>query len=191
MRRPGAAHSVAWKHQKTGDSAGFQNLRLTETRGLHLPDEPQQWQIGPGLSKSFQQPYKTITKCIDLDEPACISNEDTLSEQVQAPNCRNRRLLVRPLPTDQPGMRGSVSITRKLPSAAYWVMEMHKLLHRSNVRSLRDGTWTILTHILWEFKVSLSQNQIDLQMSVFRENSPIWVQVEHKVDGGNSGTAPT
>ncbi|KAG5441188.1 hypothetical protein CSKR_102397 [Clonorchis sinensis] len=34
------------------------------------------------------------------------------------------------------------------------------------------------------------KNQIDLQMSVFLENSPIWVQVEHKVDG-TSGTAPT
>ncbi|KAG5449056.1 hypothetical protein CSKR_100287, partial [Clonorchis sinensis] len=31
---------------------------------------------------------------------------------------------------------------------------------------------------------------ICLQMSVFLEISPIWVQVEHKVDG-NSGTAPT
>ncbi|KAG5454707.1 hypothetical protein CSKR_104919 [Clonorchis sinensis] len=30
MRRPGAAHSVAW------------NIRLTETRGLRLPDEPQE-----------------------------------------------------------------------------------------------------------------------------------------------------
>ncbi|KAG5441516.1 hypothetical protein CSKR_109769 [Clonorchis sinensis] len=39
------------------------------------------------------------------------------------------------------------------------------------------------------FQVSLSQNQLDLQMSVFLENSPICVQVEHKVDG-NSGTAP-
>ncbi|KER30306.1 hypothetical protein T265_03253 [Opisthorchis viverrini] len=39
--------------------------------------------------------------------------------------------------------------------------------------------------------VSISrEKQIDLQMSVFLENSPIWVQVEHKVDG-NSGTAPT
>ncbi|KAG5453187.1 hypothetical protein CSKR_112749 [Clonorchis sinensis] len=40
------------------------------------------------------------------------------------------------------------------------------------------------------FQVSVSQDQIDLQMSAFLENSPIWVQVEHKVDG-NSGTAPT
>ncbi|KER32226.1 hypothetical protein T265_01659 [Opisthorchis viverrini] len=31
---------------------------------------------------------------------------------------------------------------------------------------------------------------IDLQMGVFFEIGPIWVQVEHKVDG-NSGTAPT
>ncbi|KAG5446759.1 hypothetical protein CSKR_106870 [Clonorchis sinensis] len=34
------------------------------------------------------------------------------------------------------------------------------------------------------------KKQIDLQMSVFLENSAIWVQVEHKVDG-NSRTAPT
>ncbi|KAG5442028.1 hypothetical protein CSKR_111684 [Clonorchis sinensis] len=40
------------------------------------------------------------------------------------------------------------------------------------------------------FQMSLSQNQIDLQMSVFLEISPIWVQIEHKVDG-NSETAPT
>ncbi|KAG5440985.1 hypothetical protein CSKR_109696 [Clonorchis sinensis] len=40
------------------------------------------------------------------------------------------------------------------------------------------------------FQVSLSQNQIYLQISVFLEISPIWIQVEHKVDG-NSVTAPS
>ncbi|KAG5454717.1 hypothetical protein CSKR_104910 [Clonorchis sinensis] len=40
------------------------------------------------------------------------------------------------------------------------------------------------------FQLSLSQDQIDLQISVFIEVSPSWVQAEHKVDG-NSGTAPT
>ncbi|KAG5442810.1 hypothetical protein CSKR_112273, partial [Clonorchis sinensis] len=33
------------------------------------------------------------------------------------------------------------------------------------------------------FQVSLSQNQICLQMSVFRKFRAIWFQVEHKVDG--------
>ncbi|KAG5450665.1 hypothetical protein CSKR_108785 [Clonorchis sinensis] len=40
------------------------------------------------------------------------------------------------------------------------------------------------------FQVILSQNQTDLQISVFIEISLIWVQVEHKVDR-NSGTAST
>ncbi|KAG5445169.1 hypothetical protein CSKR_103341 [Clonorchis sinensis] len=44
--------------------------------------------------------------------------------------------------------------------------------------------------LLGAHQVSLWQNQTDLQISVFIELSPIWVQVEHKVDG-NSGTAPT
>ncbi|KAG5441174.1 hypothetical protein CSKR_102727 [Clonorchis sinensis] len=42
-------HEAAWcstfsclKTSQTGDSAGFQNIRLTETRGLRLPDEPQE-----------------------------------------------------------------------------------------------------------------------------------------------------
>ncbi|KAG5447683.1 hypothetical protein CSKR_112138 [Clonorchis sinensis] len=37
MKRPGAAHSVAWKHHKREIQLGS---RLTETRGLRLPDEP-------------------------------------------------------------------------------------------------------------------------------------------------------
>ncbi|KAG5443454.1 hypothetical protein CSKR_110395 [Clonorchis sinensis] len=39
-------------------------------------------------------------------------------------------------------------------------------------------------------QVNLSQNQVYLQMRVFRLFRAIWSQVEHKVDG-NSGTAPT
>ncbi|KAG5450846.1 hypothetical protein CSKR_110125 [Clonorchis sinensis] len=42
-------HEAAWcstfsclKTSQTGDSAWFQNIRLTETRGLRLPDEPQE-----------------------------------------------------------------------------------------------------------------------------------------------------
>ncbi|KAG5446858.1 hypothetical protein CSKR_111874 [Clonorchis sinensis] len=49
--------------------------------------------------------------------------------------------------------------------------------------------WNPAESLVWEtsqtgdsagFQVSLSQNQIDLQMRVFIEISPIWVQVEHK-----------
>ncbi|KAG5454446.1 hypothetical protein CSKR_113111 [Clonorchis sinensis] len=49
MRRPGAAHSVAWKHHKREIQLGS---RLTETRGLRLPDEPElegrnrSWAVG-------------------------------------------------------------------------------------------------------------------------------------------------
>ncbi|KAG5443726.1 hypothetical protein CSKR_112395 [Clonorchis sinensis] len=45
-------------------------------------------------------------------------------------------------------------------------------------------------YVLLEPKLGLSQNQIDLQMSVFVEISPIWVRLERKVDR-TSGTAPT
>ncbi|KAG5455072.1 hypothetical protein CSKR_104580 [Clonorchis sinensis] len=40
------------------------------------------------------------------------------------------------------------------------------------------------------FQVSLSRNQMCLQMSVFLQFRAIWVQVGNKVDG-NPGTAPT
>ncbi|KAG5445693.1 hypothetical protein CSKR_111171 [Clonorchis sinensis] len=50
MRQPSAAHSIAWKHQKREIQLGSRtvqfgfkyNIRLTEIRGLRLPDEPQE-----------------------------------------------------------------------------------------------------------------------------------------------------
>ncbi|KAG5450666.1 hypothetical protein CSKR_108784, partial [Clonorchis sinensis] len=45
------------------------NIRLTETRGLLLPDEPKKGKTGRGLSKRFQQP------CRKLDIMSTIASE--------------------------------------------------------------------------------------------------------------------
>ncbi|KAG5450626.1 hypothetical protein CSKR_100104 [Clonorchis sinensis] len=49
-----AAHSFAWKHQKREIQLGS---RLTETRGLRLPDEPQE---GRNRSWSFEEFSTTL-----------------------------------------------------------------------------------------------------------------------------------
>ncbi|KAG5455340.1 hypothetical protein CSKR_104986, partial [Clonorchis sinensis] len=52
MGRPGAAHSVTWKHH---------------TRGIQLGSGPKKSETGRGLSKNFQQPHErriTSIQCI-------------------------------------------------------------------------------------------------------------------------------
>ena len=115
-------------------------MRLTETRGLRLPDEPQEgrnrsWaveQFSATLSVVHYK-YKHVSRYLEYRS-----------------NWNMRR-----------------------PGAA------HSVAWKHHKREIQLGS-------RWVSR----KNQIDMQMSVFLENSAIWVQVEHKVDG-NSGTAPT
>ncbi|KAG5441976.1 hypothetical protein CSKR_110761 [Clonorchis sinensis] len=60
---------------QTGDSAGFQNIRLTETRGLRLPDEPQE-----GRNRSWAvEEFSTILCFSNLMSSALRINSDVVS----------------------------------------------------------------------------------------------------------------
>ncbi|KAG5451208.1 hypothetical protein CSKR_112837 [Clonorchis sinensis] len=124
------------------DSPGTQlnlsfNIRMTETRGLRLPDEPQQ---GQNRLCAFEEFSATLYAAPDIHFH--VADE-----------------------------YGEAEYTRKTSAST-------------------DSPGTQLNLPFVMFQLSLTQNQIDLQMSIFIEISAIWVQVEHKFDG-NSGTAPT
>ncbi|KAG5451288.1 hypothetical protein CSKR_106570 [Clonorchis sinensis] len=113
------------------------------------------------------------------------SSLDTLSEITKVVNSKCNTLVMRLLKT----LRQPTTDFTLLGTHAKSVIQFVCLYETQEQVKYKMMLETSKTGGSAGFQVSLSQSQICLQIGVFLGNSPVWVQVEHKVNG-NSETAP-